>query len=291
MRTRLEIGALQALCAIADQGGVTRAAAYLALSQSAVSHKIKRLEEGLGCALLTRRAGTTPFTDEGERLLGYARRLLALHDEALLNLGQQPLTGRIRLGMTEDISGGGLARILGRFTRRHPEVSVQARVGQSLAIAARLARDELDIGILQVFAHQTLSTDLVLGRDALHWVRSPDLTLDLSRPVPFLSFDDSCFYRHWAMEAAQSQPPGLTTVLTCPSIAGILSALHAGLGVGLLHASQIPAGLEVIDAPFPAPPAIAHVVRVSQQARERAVGALVDEIAAELGRPALTRVA
>jgi len=291
MKIRLEIGALQALCAIDELGGVTRAADRLTLSQSAVSHKIKRLEAGLGCELLTRRAGAPLFTAEGERLLRYARRILALHDEAVLSLGQQPLTGRIRLGMTEDTSGGGLSRILGRFTRRHPEVAVQTQVLQSLEIEAQLERGELDIGILQVFIHRVRPSDLVLDTDSLHWVKSPDLSLDLSRPVPFLSFDDDCFYRHWAMEVGQSQPPGLVTVLTCPSGAGIRSALDAGLGICLMGSRQLTPEMDVLSDPFPPPPEIAHIVRVGPQAHSNVVRTLVAEIASELGSQWHTRAA
>ncbi|NEV63975.1 LysR family transcriptional regulator [Thiorhodococcus minor] len=275
-------------CAV---GGVTRAAERLALSQSAVSHKVKRLEAGLGCDLLSRRAGAPLFTTEGERLLRYARRLVALHDEAVLSLGQQPLTGQIRLGMTEDTSGGGLARILGRFTRRHPDVAVQTPVSQSLAIAAQLEHGELDIGILQLFAHRARPSDRILARDSLHWVKSPDLRLDLSRQVPFLPFDDNCFYRHWTMEVGQSQPPGLASVLTCPSGAGILCALHAGLGVRLLSTRQITPEMEGLSEPLPPPPEVAQIVRIGSGAGASAVRALVDEIATELGQPTTAQAA
>ncbi len=291
MKIRLEIGTLQALCAIGELGGVTRAADRLALSQSAVSHKIKRLEAGLGCELLARRAGTPLFTAEGERLLRYARRILSLHDEAVLSLGQQPLTGQIRLGMTEDTTGGGLSRILGRFTRRYPEVAVHTQVNQSLAIETQLERGELDIGILQIFIHRVRPSDRVLATDSLHWVKSPDLPLDLSRPVPFLSFDDNCFYRHWAMEVGQSQPPGLVTVLTCPSAAGIISAVHAGLGLCLLNARQITPEMEVLPEPFAQPPAVAHIVRIAHQARSSAAFTLANEIASERGARGDTQAA
>lgn len=117
---RLEIDALRVLSAIRNHGGVTRAAEALGLSQSAVSHKIRRLETSLGCDLLSRRPGAPLFTAEGEDLLGYASRILGLHDEALLSLSKTALTGRLMLGLTEDTTCSDLARILGRFRRLHP---------------------------------------------------------------------------------------------------------------------------------------------------------------------------
>src|SRR5690242_4658299 len=131
---RLDIDSLRALCAIEDHGGVTRAAAFLGLSQSAVSHKVKRLETSLETELLSRRPGAALFTDAGQDLLIYAKRILDIHDEALLSLSKTPLQGKISLGMTEDMTCGDLSRILGRFTRLHPAVSVRMQVHMSLTL-------------------------------------------------------------------------------------------------------------------------------------------------------------
>src|SRR5450432_2706677 len=129
---RLDIDSLRALCAVEEQGGVTRAAKVLGLSQSAISHKVKLLESSLECELLSRRPGAPLFTDGGRDLLAYARRILGIHDEALLSLSKTPLHGKISLGMTEDMTCGDLSRILGRFKRLYPGVSVRAQVHQSL---------------------------------------------------------------------------------------------------------------------------------------------------------------
>src|SRR6516225_6161893 len=118
---RLEIDALRALCAVRNHGGVTRAAEALGLSQSAVSHKIRRLEMSLDCQLLGRKSGSPAFTSAGEELLEYAGRILGIHDEALLSLSKTSLSGRISLGLTEDTACTDLARILGRFRRIHPQ--------------------------------------------------------------------------------------------------------------------------------------------------------------------------
>lgn len=123
---RLEIDALRALLAIRHHGGITKAATALGLSQSAVSHKIRRLEVSLDCELLGRKGGAL-FTAAGADLLDYASRILGLHDEALLSLSKTPLAGRLALGLTEDTACSDLARILGRFGRLHPSVTVRTR--------------------------------------------------------------------------------------------------------------------------------------------------------------------
>ena len=277
MNRRLEIGALQTLCAVQDHGGVTRASEHLALSQSAVSHKLKRLEHSIDCDLLSRpaggRAGGSALTPEGEGLAAYARRILALHDEALLSLGKQALSGRIRLGMTEDMTSSDLSRILGRFTRLHPNVSVHTHVRQSLTLERELLRGEIDLGVMQVFTHDRHGSDSVLFEDKLHWVKSPDMHLKPDQPLPFLAYDQMCFYRRWAMEAERVPEPGLEAVLECASSAGIASAVRSGLGIALLPGRYVTGEMEVMDDGVPPflPPAARTLVccaRGSEVTRE-----------------------
>lgn len=281
---RLDIDALRALRAIRQHGGITRAAAALGLSQSAVSHKIRRLETGLGCDLLGRRPGAPMFTAAGEELLGYAGRILGLHDEALLSLTRTDLAGRIRLGLTEDTTCSDLSRILGRFRRLHPRVAVRTSVRMSLVLRAMLDRGELDAAIVQVFAHEVRPADIVLFREGLHWVKSPALALPDDGAIPFLSFDDDCFYRRWALDIGQDGGARLETVFECSSAAGITAAVLAGLGVALLSDRHLRPEMEVIAARLPAPPALAYVVRRARKARNPALDGLVAGIEAEVGR-------
>lgn len=265
MTPRFDLGALQALCAIADEGNVTRAAASLALTQSAVSHKVRRLEESLGCALLSRRAGKRLFTAEGERLLAYARRIVALHDEAVLALGKKALAGTIRLGMTEDVSSGQLAQALGRFTRLYPQIQVRAFVAQSLQLEAALDAGAADLVIMQAFRHNLRPGDRVLGEASLHWVKSADWQPDFLRPLPYLAFDEHCFYRHWAMTCAAALSPGLVTVLECPSTTGIVSAVREGIGVTLLSSRYLTDDMTRLDDCLPPAPDIVWLLRAGRQ--------------------------
>ena len=291
MAERLDIEGLRALLAIATHGGVTRAAEHLALSQPAVSHKIKRLETVLDCDLLARRAGGPLFTEAGERLLDYAQRMMDLHDEALAALGMKTLAGTIRLGMTEDTTGGDVARILGRFTRLHPATRVRTRISQSLTLNDWLAAGEIDIAVMQIFRHEVRPDDLVLYQDRLHWIKSHDLQLDLSVPVPFLAFDSNCFYKHWANAEGAQAGHRFEAVLECPSAAGILSSVRSGLGVALMNGLHLSPDMEVIEGVFPDPPPIAYVVRTRPKTRNDAVQALVREISREVTNAIPLRVA
>ncbi len=281
--TRLDTEALRTLCAVVDHGGVTRAAEQLALSQSAVSHKIKRMEVAIGCTLLTRRAGGAPLlTEEGERLLTYARRICALHDEAMRSLSRQPpLSGRIRLGLTEDVTSSDLSRFLGRFARIYPDVTVRAHVRQSLVLQRQLeAGGEIDLALMQVFAHEVRVTDTILYIDTLRWVCAADMRLRPNSPVGFLSYDKDCFYQHWAMTDGQPDT-GLTQVLECASSAGIASAVRAGLGVALLPERYVTDDMRVLGAPFVPPPSLTYVLRIgARTGTAPPVKALAREIAA-----------
>jgi DNA-binding transcriptional LysR family regulator len=280
---RLEIDALRALSAIRQHGGITRAAVALGLSQSAVSHKIKRLEVSLDCELLGRKSGGPMFTAAGEDLLDYAGRILGLHDEALLSLSKTPLAGRLALGLTEDTACTDLARILGRFRRLHPNVSVRTKVRMSLVLRAMLERGELDAAIVQIFSHEVRPTDIVLFREDLHWVKHPDLALPQDGPIPFLSFDDECFYRQWALDIGQDDAV-LETIFECSSAAGIVSAVNAAMGVALLSDRHIRGEMHVVIDRLPRAPALAYVVRRARKSRNPALDSLVGEIEKDIGR-------
>lgn len=281
---RLDIDALRALRAIRLHGGVTRAAEALDLTQSAVSHKIKRMETSLGCQLLDRRPGGGMFTSEGAALLDYAARILDLHDEALISFARSDLAGRILLGLTEDTTCSDLSRILGRFRRQHPHVAVRTKVRMSLVLRSMLERGEMDVAIVQVFAHEVRPTDLVLFRENLHWVKSRELLLDPEGPIPFLSFDDDCFYRRWAIDIGQDGGAELETVFECSSAAGIVAAVNAGLGVALLSDRHLRPDMEIVDNSLPAPPELVYVVRRAKKTRNPALESLISEIETEVSR-------
>lgn len=285
MAERLEIDALRALQAIAVHGGVTKAAEKLGLSQSAVSHKIKRLENALDCSLLARQAGGPLFTDAGRRLHDYSVRIVSLHDEALADLGKKSLDGTIRLGITEDVATSDIAGVLGRFTRLYPSVSVRTRTSQSLNVQEWLQEGELDLAMMQVFQDDICPEDRILFDDSLHWVKSRDFELDLTSAVPFLSFDSNCFYRMWGLSDGQRHGHTFEKVLECPSAAGIQSAVRSGLGVALLNGMHLTPDIEVLEDVFPAPPGIAFVARINPKSQSAPVKALIAEIEREFQKP------
>lgn len=291
MTRRLDIDSLRALMAVEKHGGVTRAAAVLGLSQSAVSHKIRRLENSLDCEILNRKPNAPMFTTGGKDLLAYARRILGIHDEAVLSLSKSTLQGKIALGMTEDTTCTDLSRILGRFRRLYPEVTVRTQVRMSLTLQELLAQGALDAAIIQVFQHEVRPADILLFHETLHWVKSPDLSLPEGESVPFLSFDDNCFYRRWGLDLGQDEGTVFETVFECSSAAGIIAAVASGLGVALLSQRHLRPDMEIIDKDFPKPPDLAYVVRRARKPRNPALETLVKEIESEVSRYGALQIA
>jgi DNA-binding transcriptional LysR family regulator len=183
--------------------------------------------------------------------------------------------------MTEDATTSDIAGILGRFTRLYPSVNVRTRTSQSLNVQAWLDAGELDLAMMQVFQKDVCEHDLILFEDSLHWVKSRDLELDTSRPIPFLSFDINCFYRKWGFSEGLQQGHSFEKVLECPSAAGIQSGVRSGLGIALMNGLHVTPDIEVIENIFPAPPSITFVARTNPKSRSTAVKTLVKEIARE----------
>ncbi|HMB73293.1 MAG TPA: LysR family transcriptional regulator, partial [Gammaproteobacteria bacterium] len=231
---RLDIDSMRALTAIADTGGITRAAARLNLSQSAVSHKVKRLEQRLNRNLLMRVDGKTGFTRDGEKLLEYARRMVRLHDEAWTSFHQSDLAGELRLGITEDITAPDMAHILSNFSNSFPHVALTSRVAHTPELLHLLDRGDIDMALIEVFETQVLDTDYPLGRQQVVWLQAEDYILE-DGPIPYVTYHSECFYKSWAEQAVARIDRSLRVVFECPSLEGMVNAVQNGLGIGLVN--------------------------------------------------------
>ena len=118
----LQFDWLQCLVAVVDAGSLSGAATEVHRSQSAVSMQLKKLEDAVGHRLLERDARKQHLTPEGETLLGYARRILALHTEAQDAMHGAPLTGRVRLGVPDDYAARYRTPVLQHYAPRHRRV-------------------------------------------------------------------------------------------------------------------------------------------------------------------------
>ena len=279
---RLDIDSLRTFKTVVDLGGITRAAQRLHLTQSAVSHKLARLEERIGRPLLSKGTGGILPTLDGRNLLSYAERLIALHDEAADYFRASSLAGEVRLGSTEDATGKKLAAILGRFRRSHPQVSLSIKVAQSLTLQEWLKAGEIDFAILQVFADEIRPGDHELWREDLIWVRSADHPIEIGRAIPFVSFDRQCFYRVAALPRLAESGRTLNVILECPSAAGVRAGVRHGLGLALLNRRNMVPGLMEVTADLPAFPPVCHVLRRRSETATALEQSLTEAVLAEM---------
>ena len=136
----LDTDQLRSFLAIVDTGSFTRAAERVNKTQSAVSMHIRRLEEQLGCALFVKQGRGARLSEEGEKLIDYARRMMQIEAGALAALSRKGLRGAVRLGIPDDYAEFFLADILTRFNHRHPLVEISVVCEDSIELARAGAR-------------------------------------------------------------------------------------------------------------------------------------------------------
>ncbi|GIT90773.1 LysR family transcriptional regulator [Jannaschia pagri] len=198
MARNLDLTALRAFATVASTGGVTRAAALLNLTQSAVSMQVKRLEEALDATLLNRTSRGMQLTPQGEQVLGYARRLLTLNDELLDRMKETAPEGEIRLGVPHDIVPRCIPDVLRAFAADYPRVRITLISSVTSALHDMYAAGECDVMLGTEAACRDGGVELV--RLPLIWVGAADGRAWQQRPLR-LAFEEHCVFRTAAQAA------------------------------------------------------------------------------------------
>ncbi|WP_035866451.1 LysR family transcriptional regulator [Cryptosporangium arvum] len=233
----LDIGPLRSFVAIDDCGGFQRAARSLQLSQSAISQHVRRLEAAVDRPLVVRHGRGSRFTPDGERLLTHARRILAVHDEALHAFGVEAERVLV-IGSTEHAATQLLPCLSGALG-----ASTRFRIDRGTRLRAALAAGAIDLALLLGPADEPRSVPV--GELELTWYAAPTWTPPApGRPIPLAAFDDPCALRTRALETLAEA--GVPAVISAESaqLAGVHATVGAGLGVALLATlGQTPEGL------------------------------------------------
>lgn len=252
---------LRTFAAICDAGSFTKAAREVNLTQSAVSLHVKRLEEQVGARLIIRNARALTLTEDGELFLSYARRILALHQEAERRLGRNGPRGLIRIGAPEYFDLNTLSSLLGQFATRYPNVRLQIELGIGPDIAALLEAGELDLAILSREIGD--GEGVVLCRERRVWAAGRSLQLDAEKPLPLALLPAHCVWRRLALERLDQAGRPWTLVLQSAGTAGILAALEAGLAITIFAEYGLPNTLKALNGTqgLPALPDFEYVLR------------------------------
>lgn len=240
----LDITTLRSFVAVAESGGVTRAAGFLHLTQSAVSMQLKRLEELLDVQLLDRSGRTIALTVAGEQLLVYARRMVALNDEVITRLTDQAYEGEITLGVPHDIVYPAIPRVLKQFHAAFPRVKVQLVSSYTRALKGQFARGACDM-ILTTEVGADAGAETLCVKP-LCWVGAPDGSVWRQRPLK-LAFGRMCTFRPRVVERLDSAGIAWDVVVETESDRTIEATVSADLAVHTMIEGTEPPHLERIE--------------------------------------------
>lgn len=275
MHRNLDVTALRALVAVAEMGGVTRAAAQLNLTQSAVSLQIKRLEETLDQCLIERAGRGVVLTTQGDVLVGYARRLLGLNDEIVTRMGAAASAqGEVRLGVPCDLLHLRVPEAMRHFRTRNPDLRVTVRTEVSASLRALLEEGTLDL----ILTTETVPARgaAVLARLPLVWIGAPGGEAWQLRPLPLAIVPGCAFTRATMAE--------LTATGFDWTVAGeasmIESIVAADLGVYSMLRGAIAPGLSEIhhNGALPALPSFAIAMYQTAGPRRALAERLADSL-------------
>ncbi len=248
----METALLRSFVAVADTGSLTRAAERLMIAQPTISLQIKRLEEALGHRLLDRSPRHLRLTAEGETLLSFARRILALSDEAVAQLTQPDVEGLVRLGTPEDFATTHLSGVLARFAQGHPRVALEVTTDLTLNLMERFQAGEFDVVLIKREPAGPIAGTRV-WREALVWAAARDDVFEGKAALPLVVSPHPCVYRKRAMQALDRAGRAWRVAYTSTSLAGAQAAVRAGLGVTVLPKDMVPADFFIMDTAQGAP--------------------------------------
>jgi len=240
----LDISVLRSFVTVAQTGGVTRAAGFLNLTQSAVSMQLKRLEELMGLNLLDRRNRRIALTPAGEQMLSFARRMVDLNDEMFSRLTDQSYEGEIALGVPHDIVYPVIPRVLQRFNGEYPRVKVRLTSLYTSGLKKMFEQGECDL---------ILTTEAALGpggetlkRLPLRWIGAPDGTAWKQRPVP-LAHCRNCVFRTPAQDLLDAAGIRWEQAVDSDSDRTIEATVAADLALTVMLEGTVPPYLQQVS--------------------------------------------
>ncbi|NKL01341.1 LysR family transcriptional regulator [Rhizobium leguminosarum bv. viciae] len=243
-RTIFDLDVLRTFSTGMELGNFAKAAERLGRSTSAVSAQLKKLEEQAGTPIFRKAGRGLALTDAGETMLGYARRLLELNDEAAAAVNSVELEGWVRLGLQEDFGETLLPDVLGRFARAHPKVRIEARVVRNAELLERVTSGKLDLAL--AWSDGTLTAHCErIGEVPMRWIGpaegQPGWQAASGEPMPLASLEAPCLLRSAATKALDQAGISWRLAFVSPSLGGLWAATAAGLGLTIRTPIGLPA--------------------------------------------------
>lgn len=248
-------GLLRAFVAINETGSFTRAAERLHVSQSAISHQIRRLEEQAGTTLVVRTTRHLTLTEDGEDFLRHAEHVLSAQDALARRFEKSPVTGAVRFGTPENFIGDGLPPLLARFARQFPGIRLDVTVGTYLDLRALVDADGLDLAVVMALPGGPTG-GTVLRETRFVWAAAQNFDFAGDGPLPLAFAPAPCVHRQVAVDALKNSTVDWRVAFTSPSQQGLRAAVLAGLAVTALPLEDLEPGMVVIDSQYDLPPLV-----------------------------------
>ncbi|MEI2453531.1 LysR substrate-binding domain-containing protein [Lysobacter firmicutimachus] len=246
---------LRTFVAVVETGGFTRAAQRLHLTQSAVSHQIRRLEQQVGRRLLSRSTRKLDLSEDGREFLIHARQILQALDALGRRFNPSPVAGTVRFGAPENFMRERLPQLLSRFAQAYPQVRLEVSVSANLDLPALLEADELDLAVL--IAERPAgaqSPGRLLRRTRLVWVAAENFAPPAGGSLPFAFFPPPCVHRRVGMRALEQAGIDGHVVFTSHSQEGIHAAALAGLAITAIARDDLEPGMQLVAERYALPP-------------------------------------
>jgi DNA-binding transcriptional LysR family regulator len=247
----LDIEAVQAFVLTADLKSFTRAAEAMDTTQSAVSLKIKRLEDGLGRRLLERTPRLVRLSADGNAFLGPARHLVAAHHGAVGSFGLEQR--RLVVGISHHIVGAELPLLLKRMSGAEPSLVLEMRVATSREVLDEFDSGAIDAAIVLRHDNRRRDGEIIL-EEAFGWMAAPDFEHHSGEPLRLATQAEPCSVRSMAIDALNAAGIAWTEVFVGGGIATTGAAVSAGLAVAALGRRVAPPGTIEVGAKFDLPP-------------------------------------
>lgn len=233
----LDLDVLRTFVAIAETGSFTTAANAVFRTPSAVSMQIKKLEDILGCSVFSRDARSVTLTNDGEILLGYARRLLSINREAVSKFIVPDIVGVVRLGSPDDYGERILPNVLKRFAQTHPSIAVDVTIDQSKNLIQRMDDRTLDITLVTNSYKPGMAGAETMLTEPIVWAGAKGGSAHLREPLPVSLWEEGCAWRAGALEALGREGRNYRIAYMSAHTAGQRAAILADLAVAPLPKS------------------------------------------------------
>nr|WP_287002752.1 LysR family transcriptional regulator [Sphingobium sp.] len=243
-QANFDIDLVRAFVAVSETRSFTKAAEVLHRTQSAVSMKIKRLEDQIGLKLLERDTTTVSLTSAGERALTISYELIRVHEDALRSLSEAARTRRVMVATSETYALSLLPGALASISRAIPDIEMEIQCGHSWRMLDSMERDAADLVVATYYPKR--SDGELLARDRLLWVCAKDFEMAADEPVPLALFPEGCVYRRSALAALQRARRPMRIAFSSPHHEGLMAAVASGVAATVMIESAIPASMRIL---------------------------------------------